>query len=424
MEEIDLKELIKYFFSKVSIIICVTLLFFIVGVVFVKKDTVMYKSSSSVVLTKEVTTEITDDVELSINKYLTNTFVEIVGSKTVANEVIKDLNLDIKAEELVSNIEAAPVWESDIVEVSLKYTDKEKITKILNKIVDVSIREITDLYEINNIKVIEIATEPTTDSSISGISKVIIISSIGFILGFIIVFIMYCFSTTIKSEKDIEKSLGLSVLSKISYKRRKNNSLLDNEYDIKEEMKKVSIYLKNKYLKNKENVLIITSASPNEGKTFVATNLSATFSKLGLKVLLIDFNLKAETLSNIFNVESKKSLLDLLSDDIKNYKKYINNTKINNLSVLSSRFNNSNSWEVLNSDNIKELIDLLKEEYDLIIFDCPSMSESATALSLTEYASVAILTCLYKKTSINKFDACKKELQNTNIEIAGVVVNK
>lgn len=409
MEEIDLKDLIKYVFSKILIVIFMTLLFFVIGVFYSKNSKIVYESSSSIVLTKEITTEITDELELSINKYLTNTLVEILKSKKTANKVIDNLNLNISTEQITSNIEAKHIWETDIVKVTLRSIDQENITKIVDNIVEVSVNEIKGLYEIKNVQVLEKATEPIDSSKSSSSAKTLIISIIGFILGFVVVFIMYCFSNTIKSESDIER-LELSIIGEVPFNRKKR---IIKRNKIQEEIKKISILLKNKYISNKENVLMITSVSKNEGKTFLANNLANAFSQLGLKVLLMDFNLN--------NIEQKKSLASILSNDIKNYKKHINNKKI---SVLKSGINNINSWDLLNSEKMKELVNLLKEEYDLIILDCPSMNESATTLSLTKYANFIVLTCLNKKTPLKLFKICKKQLQDTNLKIAGVVINK
>ena len=172
------------------------------------------------------------------------------------------------------------------------------------------------------------------------------------------------------------------------------------------------------------NVVMLTSSMPDEGKSFISSNLACAFSMINYKVLLIDCDLRKGRQHRIFDIKKDKGLSNLLLDDIKNYKKYISKTEIENLYVLPSGIVPPNPSEILGSDKCKNLFDVLKKEYDLIILDCPPLNMVTDSLVLTKLADEAVIISAYKKTPIDLIMTSKKALESSGIKIAGVVVNK
>lgn len=178
------------------------------------------------------------------------------------------------------------------------------------------------------------------------------------------------------------------------------------------------------FVDNDVKVILMTSSIPGEGKSFISANLSAAFALSNIKVLLIDCDLRKGRQKDIFSIDEEKGLSNLLLDDIKNYKKYIKKTKIDNLSVLPGGIVPPNPSELLSSDKNQQLLELLKKEYDLIIIDSPPVNAITDALILTSLADEVVIVSAYKKTPIDLLTSTKKLLENSGIKIAGVVVNQ
>ena len=170
--------------------------------------------------------------------------------------------------------------------------------------------------------------------------------------------------------------------------------------------------------------LMVTSSMPGEGKSFICANIGAAFSIIDFKVLVIDCDLRKGRQHKIFDISNEKGLSNLLLDDIKNYKKYINKTSTKNLSVLTSGVVPPNPSEILGSDKFKDLLDTLKKEYDLIVLDCPPLNGVTDSLVVSTLADQAVIVSAYKKTPMELLVESKKALAASNIKIAGVVVNK
>lgn len=178
------------------------------------------------------------------------------------------------------------------------------------------------------------------------------------------------------------------------------------------------------FVDNDVKVVLITSSIPGEGKSFISANLSSAFALSNMKVLLVDCDLRKGRQDKIFDIKEEKGLSNLLIDDIKNYKKYIYKTEVENLFVLPGGVVPPNPSELLISDKNKELLEILKKNYDLIILDCPPVNAVTDALVLSNLADEVVIVCAYKKTPVDLLASTKKMLENSGTKIAGVVVNQ
>ncbi len=178
------------------------------------------------------------------------------------------------------------------------------------------------------------------------------------------------------------------------------------------------------FIDDNVKTIMVTSSMPGEGKSFISSNLAAAFAMVNMKTLIIDCDLRRGTQAKIFDLDKETGLSNLLLDDIKNYKKYINKTEVDNLYVLKSGIVPPNPSEILGSTKNKELLEILKKEYDLIILDCPPIQGLPDALILTSLCDEAIIVSAYKKTPIESLMQTKKSLEVTGIKLAGVVVNQ
>jgi len=178
------------------------------------------------------------------------------------------------------------------------------------------------------------------------------------------------------------------------------------------------------FVDNDVKVILITSSISGEGKSFISANLSSAFALSNMKVLLIDCDLRKGRQDKIFDIKEENGLSNLLLDDIKNYQKYIHKTEIDNLFVLPGGIVPPNPSELLISDKNKELLELMKKNYDLIILDCPPVNAVTDALALSNLADEVVIVSAYKKTPVDLLISTKKLLENSGAKIAGVVVNQ
>lgn len=214
MEEIDLKEVLNYYKSKIAWIIITVLLIVAIGNVYrIMTRKPMYKSDTSIILVSSNTNQTTANFnDLQVNKNLVTTYSEIIKSRKVLEVVIENLDLDYSYNTLKSKVGVAAVGDTQIIQISVSDKKPEKAKKIADEIAKVFIEEIQDIYKLDNVKIVDNAVIATKPYNINHIKDNVIFVAIGLIIACGIIFIVFYFDTTIKTSDEIENKLGLTVI--------------------------------------------------------------------------------------------------------------------------------------------------------------------------------------------------------------------
>ena len=194
---------------------------------------------------------------------------------------------------------------------------------------------------------------------------------------------------------------------------------------ISEDIRTIRTNLKYICKNQKSKVLLITSSIPREGKSFISSNLALTFAKVDETVLLIDTDLRLGRIHEIFDISNKKGFSDLLiSNNKKEMISCIQETKYPNLYIIPRGNVPPNPSELLNSDSFPDFLELLKQNFDHIIFDGVPINGLPDSLILSGLADETILVTTVGYTSVDELTQAQKSLENLNAKIAGIIVNK
>lgn len=214
-DTIDLLELFYVLKKKILLILMAALIGGCVAGVYTQFFmTPVYSSMSSIlVLSKETT--LTSLADLQLGASLTSDYTVLIKSTPVLEQVIENLNLDTTVEELKNQISINNPTDTRILEITVQDTDAGMAKKVVDEIANVSSDYIGDKMEVVPPKVIEVGKIATVRTSPS-VKKNIML---GFLLDFVacagIIVVYAVMDDTIKTEEDIEKYLGVSVLAKV-----------------------------------------------------------------------------------------------------------------------------------------------------------------------------------------------------------------
>ena len=221
MEELDLKELFNIFWSKKVHIILIVLIFIALGVIYtVGFTTPKYTSSTTLLLAGsessggETTNSITT-TDITLNSKLVSTYSVLVRSKDVLSQVISNLGMDISWESLKNNISVSSVEDTEVLEISVETENAEYSANIANEIAKVFTEKVAEIYNINNVHIVDEAEVSNTPSNINHKKDIIIFAFIGLVVSVIYVLVSNMLDTTIKTAEDIEKEFKLPVLASI-----------------------------------------------------------------------------------------------------------------------------------------------------------------------------------------------------------------
>ena len=212
MEEINLKEVYSYFKSRLLWMILAIVVIVIIGNVYTILTRVpMYQSNTTIVLVGESKKEYSQ-TDSQLNQNLIGTYSEIITSRKVLQQVIDNLKLKMTVDELSKNITTSSVEDTEIIRITVNNEKKKMAVKIADEVADVFSDEIQDIYNLENVAIIDKAEEADEPYNINYVKDNVIYLMIGIVLSFGVVFVMYYFDTTIKSSEIVEEKLGLTVI--------------------------------------------------------------------------------------------------------------------------------------------------------------------------------------------------------------------
>lgn len=437
-EYIDMKKILNIILSKKIFIALIILLSLVVGYFYsyyYKKP--QYNSSVTVLLTgdeaqgeKQVT-----QTDLNLNSGLISTYGSIAKSANVLSKVIENLGLDISVQNLQKNLTVAEIKNTQFLKITVENSNPETAMKIANELSTVFVEQIKTIYNIQNINIIDTAEISNTPCNINHIKDMAIALMAGIFASGVLILILYILDDTIKSEKDIPVNLKLETIGTIPNTNKTNNELIietDPKSYIVECLKTTRTNILYASNINKKKAILFTSAREKEGKSFIVNNIAVAFAQANKKVLIVDTNLRTpKGRSQIFENQTGEGLSDFIKEitenkleNLEKAKKYIKETKIPNLHILESGTIPPNPSELLSSTNMRNLLELLKSMYDLVLLDgTPSMMVS-DSIALSTMVDSTILIAENKVSKINELKKTKRQIQDVGGKIMGVILNK
>ena len=409
MEEINLNEFFEYY-KKYLLIVLGTIVVFLMGTIIydIYFKVPVYTTSTTVLLVKnESDTESITQNDITLNQKLVSTYRQIIKSKRVLNQVIKDLDLKYDYEKLYDEVNVTSMEDTEILKITVTDKNPNMAVNIANSIAKVFNSEITEINNINNVSIIDEAELEIDPSNNNLVRDMVLAILVGFILSSGVIFVIFYFDDTLRDTNYIENDIKLPLIGKVYKDNNKIDLLVEEKPNAlaSESIRTLRTNLQFSSVDEELKTLLVTSSLPSEGKSFVSANLAISFAQNGKKVLLVDCDLRKGRQHKIFGVDGSKGLSSLLISDINRFDSYVEKTNIKNLSIIPRGVFPPNPSELLNSKKNSKLIELLKQKYDIVIFDGAPVMGLSDSLILSSLVDKVILV-----TSINHTP--KTELKN------------
>ncbi|HHP1053183.1 MULTISPECIES: CpsD/CapB family tyrosine-protein kinase [Bacillus cereus group] len=168
--------------------------------------------------------------------------------------------------------------------------------------------------------------------------------------------------------------------------------------------------------------ITVTSANKGEGKSYCVWNLGKSFATNNRRALLVDGDLYKGTLSKQINVFYQSGLSEILISDTHPMEKVIE-TKQSNLFILPSGVLPPNPIELINSNRMQEIINLLEEEFDMVIFDTPPVVLLSDSRIIGSMCNGVIVVIRSGTTDKKNLEIAMELLKNANTHVVGTILN-
>ncbi|VGG65598.1 Tyrosine autokinase [Klebsiella pneumoniae] len=291
---------------------------------------------------------------------------------------------------------------------------------------------------IGNVRIIDNAVTETKPVK----PKKILVVAIGLIFGLFVsvglVLLRVFLRRGIESPEQLE-DIGINVYASVpvsewlaknnrkSSKLRKNQSdtllALENPADLAvEAIRSLRTSLHFAMMEAKNNVLMISGASPNAGKTFISSNLAATIALTGKKVLFIDADLRKGYVHNMLGRKQGQGLSEVLSGQVA-VEKVIEHVDDAAFDYIGRGLIPPNPAELLMHPRFEALLKWGSQNYDLVVIDTPPILAVTDAAIIGRYAGTSLMVARFEVNTVKEIEVSMKRFEQSGVVVKGCILN-
>jgi capsular exopolysaccharide synthesis family protein len=252
----------------------------------------------------------------------------------------------------------------------------------------------------------------------------------GAVLGVSTAFLLEYLDDTIKTQEEVSSVLDLPTLGNVTripgIKELKDGliALTEPRSPLVEGYRALRTNVQFSLVGNPSASILVTSAGPKEGKSTTLANLGTVMAQAGKTIILADTDLRRPTLHEFFEVPREPGLTDLLLEEEPEVGNYLRETKIEGLRLLPSGALPPNPSELLSSPQAARVLDDLKAQADVVLFDSPPVLAVTDATILSTKVRGVLLVLDAGTTRSDAAQQCREALKQVGTSILGVVLNR
>ncbi|NOX60908.1 MAG: polysaccharide biosynthesis tyrosine autokinase [Chloroflexi bacterium] len=282
---------------------------------------------------------------------------------------------------------------------------------------------------INTINIIESAALPVTPVGPNKPITVLLAAIIGFILAAGAAYLMEYLDDTIKNPDDVQQVLELTTLGavpRLDGIDQKNEVIVlkGKQSPATEAYRILRTNLQFASVDHALSALLVTSPSPDEGKSITVANLAVAMAQAGRRVIVVDTDLHRPRQHRLFNLPNSVGVTTALLTEHPEPDDLLQETGVPGLHVLTSGPLPPNPAELLGSERMKRLLERLQERADILVLDSPPATILSDAAILSTQADGVLLVLDSGATRREVARRALDALQQVNARVVGVLLNR
>jgi receptor protein-tyrosine kinase len=405
------------------------------------------------------------------------TNVKLVSLGTVADRTSKALKGELTASQIYSEISVSPDGQSDLASITATDPDPKRAARLANTFAEqyinfrrdadrskvasaqaliaqqlkalsstekasaqgVALRQRSEQLKIlaalqtGNAELVQTASAPSSPSSPKVFRNTALGVILGIILGVGLAVLFERLDRRLRDTKEISDAFGRPVLGAIpesrDFRSTVGSRLDELSTNDAEPVRMLRANLRYFNVDREIHSVLITSASPGEGKSTVAKHLAIAAASTGERVLLLEADLRRPTLKNRMNLQGDYGLSQVLAGT-RSLRSAIEQVEVagsgggtRTLSVLASGPIPPNPTDLIESDRMRQVLRAVGEKYDLVVIDTPPTSVVSDAIPLVKNVDGVLVVCRLGKTTRDSSIHLRDQLNNLGAYVLGIVVN-
>ncbi|MFE8148806.1 tyrosine-protein kinase Wzc [Brenneria goodwinii] len=382
-------------------------------------------------------------VETQLNE---STFKEAEISKLYTKEhpayralLEKRKTLEQERDKLNKRVSGMPATQQEILRLTRDVqAGQEVYMQLLNKQQELSINKAS---VVGNVRIIDPAATQIKPVSPKKVLIVLVSLVLGGMLSTAFVILKTMLHKGIESPEQLEE-MGINVYASVPlsewqqkkdrelFTRNKKSNTRSNELlatgnptDLAiEAIRSLRTSLHFAMMEAKNNVLMISGASPAIGKTFISANLGAVIAQSGKRVLIVDCDMRKGYAHELMGTDGTNGLSDVLSGQTV-AEKAVRKTAVDNMDFIPRGQIPPNPSELLMHSHFSDFLDWASQRYDIVLLDTPPILAVTDAAIISRHAGTSLLVARFEMNTLKEIEVSIRRFEQNGAEIKGVILN-
>jgi receptor protein-tyrosine kinase len=430
---VDLNDFFKVIRTRWVTVFVTATLTILAALAFTLTQTPQYEAGTRLFVSTAAGTSVSDlysGNRLAQDRVLS--YAQLIMGENLAQRTVDRLNLDMDAATVKDEVTAKARLNTVLIDVSVVDSSPVRARDIANALSDefvIMVRELETPAEgakpDARVVVEQRATVPSSPVSPNKTKNLAAGVLLGGMLGIGLALLRNALDNTVKDRETLERIGGASVVGVVPFdKGRVGHAAISFDIDnspAAEAFRKLRTNLQFLSVDNPPRLIVVTSSTPNEGKSTTAINIALSLAEAGHNVLLVDGDMRRPSLGKYLDLVSAVGLSTLLSgaaslDDV------LQESKFPRLSVLTAGATPPNPSELVGSMAAKKVLSDLRERFDFVIIDTPPLLAVTDGAVLAAESDGAIVLVRAGKTKLEQLAQGVGILKDVGATVLGSVL--
>jgi capsular exopolysaccharide synthesis family protein len=375
------------------------------------------------------TSTIAQDAQFTLQRV--KSYTELVSSPEVLRPVIDDLGLGMSVNDLSDKVSAKSPLNTVLIDVTATDGSARRAARISDAVSRQLARTIGDLEKPRTgtspvvVSLIKPASVPSTPASPRPLLDLGLGLLVGLAVGLAVAVLRERLDSTIKSRDDLRRLVDVPQLGAVPYERGlRNRHVLaaDRESAWAEHFRTIRTNLQFVDVDNPVREVVVTSAVVDEGKTTAACNLAVSLAQSGLRVCLVEADLRRPRAAEYFGVEGAVGLTDVVTGACSLDEALLRWDEQGTVQILGAGRRPPDANSVLGSSAVADLMQVLRQRFDVVVYDAPPLGAVTDAALLARRTDGAVLVVRHGHVRRGQLLEATRALQLAGARVLGTVL--